>query len=856
MIRCVAMAFAATPWWETAKGNRDPWIDDLWACYHAYGNYGAYCVVGAYAIVAGAYDAAARIGKLACLHGFPTRPVEGSPNRERTLYGNVYRTYQEIARAAMVSVGAEPEVGSVFFRASNDQGYNHAGVIIDIPRTPDVWIRTVEANTAVSGGAGIAKGFAVIDYSQAAYERYVDRPFTKPADAARHYGGETLRGWRYAYFNRACSFTGPIDLRSFMVCPGVEVTCVDATVPPPAPTPPACDITKQPSPQANDAEYTPWTLFTNEYPKRLLSGGTTYMGAERRDTSVAATEQLRPSRDMLASGAIQVSDDGCWVRYRLADLPVRDGNPPVPSTCKEELLLRSACDPDDGQGKRTILRFPSQGDILALGDLSNRGARESLFSSVIPRNDFMGRGYDSRVRQAFDMVPMLQMENTQVFNLVESSELYAVFETLSLWGPNPHFLRIERTALPGGVGGGYAERLAEYYANESGGLIILAEQTETAGLRAQFPVLPYYTTDAFGNRRIVGTFPQTTLRAYLEAYDRQQATSRRPLVVVWTGQPVTTWDALRGPLGFITGLIPGVGPVVSRSLTVIDDIINGRGSAVDLAFRLTGALTSALGEGTLGAKPFGVDASVFRDIADNSRRAAAVYSRFQGPGSVLSKAIGIAAEFGRQFPSTVTSLRETFANEERWLRNAAGDIERVWSGALGDIRSTVHGVADGIIHDKMIGLVGIPGGIDAAFANVAASAASAVSSASQLWFIQELLTTKPDGSLLAAIPGVHRIVSNILGVETFFRQDVGSPVTHASLAAIASGRKVLDGALDGLTLASLINKAEDFARKGWDFTLPLTLPPEKRECFAHEIRVVTGLECCTPRRVFCGVCYA
>jgi hypothetical protein len=856
LIRCVAEAFVASPWWETAPGNKDPWIDDLWACYHPYGNYGAYCVVSAYAIVAGAYDAASRLGRVACLHAFPTRPTEGSTNRERTLYGNVYRTYQEIAREGVVAVGAEPEVGAVFFRASNDAGYNHAGVVIDVPRTTDVWLRTVEANTSVSGGAGIAKGFAVIEYSKAAYERYLERPFTKPADAGRHYGGETLRGWRYAYFNRGCAFTAPIELRSFVVCPGVTVTCVADQPAPAPPSPPTCDITQPPAPQANDADYTPWTLFTNEYPKTLLPGGMTINATTNRGTSTAVGMQLRPSRDLVLSGAVELSGDGCWIRYRKADLPARDGSVSAQklTECKEALLERSACDPDDGQGKRTVLRFPSKGDIITLADMTDRGARESLFSSVIPRNDFMGRGYDARVKAAFDMVPMLQMENAQVFNLVESSELYNIFEQLKLWGPNPHILRIDRLSLQGGVGGGYAERLAAHYSTESQQTFILAEQTETAGLRAQFPVQPLYKVSWDGNRQLVGMYPQATLRSYLETYDRSQADAKRPLVVVWTGEPTTTWDAIRGPLGFISGLIPGIGPVVSRSMTVIDNIINGRGTAIDLAFSLTNALATALGEGTLGEKPFGVDATVFRDIADNARRASAVYKRFQEPGSILAKAAGIAGEFGRQFPSTLTSLRETFANEERWLRNAAGDIERVWNGALGDIRSTVHGVADGIIHDKMIGLTSIAGGIDTAFATVAASAVTAVNSASQLWFVQELLTTKPDASMLGAMPGVHRIVANILGVESFFRQDVGSPVTHASLAAIATGRKVLDGALDGLTLASLINKAEDFARKGWDFTLPMTLPPEKRDCFAHEIRVVTGLECCAPRKLYCGTC--
>lgn len=86
VIVSVAEAFAASKFYETSKDNSDHWIKQLWACYHPYGTYGAYCVVGAYTMIDAAFRAVAASGK-ACIHAFPTRPMEGSANRERTVCG-------------------------------------------------------------------------------------------------------------------------------------------------------------------------------------------------------------------------------------------------------------------------------------------------------------------------------------------------------------------------------------------------------------------------------------------------------------------------------------------------------------------------------------------------------------------------------------------------------------------------------------------------------------------------------------------------------------------------------------------------------------------------------------------------
>lgn len=842
LIGCVARAFAASKFYEAAPNNADRWITDLWSCYHPYGNRGAYCVVGAWTIINTAFEIMAAKSGIICLHGFPTRPRDGSPNPERTLYGSVYRTYMEIVQGGTIPVGSEPEPGAVFFRASNDRGYNHAGIVLTANLRDDDYIQTVEANTTVSGGSGSPKGFVIVSYTRAAYDKYLVRSLVKSPDAARYYGNTDVKGWRFAYVGRNCSATSVPVVDGWQACLGIMITCGPTAAPPSAPPPPECDTAVPPAPRSDDGDYTAWNLLANDYPRSTDIGG-----------GLRLTER-KPDSAAIARGDIQVADS-CWVRYRRDTVKSEGGlTPREAQTCKDTYVLMSACDSaGSGQG-RTTLRIPSSGDILTPHDLSQQGAREALFSSVIPRDDYMGRGYAERYRQAFDAVPMVRLANANVFVLVQTSALYPIFEQLGLWGPNPHFLRIDRTAIEGGTGGGYAERLAQYFTNDSGKRLALRRTrvSDTAGLLGKrFPVEGVVMP---GSSLPVDAY-RLSFFDYLTAYEALGDT--RPLVIVFTGEPIMGWDAIVGPLSVITGFIPGIGPVVSQAIGTIERIRQAQGTGADLAFALTSQIMTALGSGVLGDAPFGVPGSVFREIASTTTRAGRVYGTLKAVqgGSAVAAAVAVAGEFGRQFPEAVTAVGNEFRDAERWVRNAASEVERLWNNTLGDVRSAVHNVADGIANERMGGLIQITTGIDNVFSQLIASGTSLTTSVTQVPLVQELLTTKGDASLLAMVPGVNKIVGNILSNTLFYGTDVQSPTTHAALAGIATGKRVLDGALDALSLSALINKAEDFARKAWQFDLPMTIAPEKRECFAHEIRIVTGIECCAPKTRYCGVCY-
>ncbi len=851
LIVCVARSYAATRFVESAKNNRDAWTDELWSCYHPYGNYGSYCVVGAYAVIRTAFDLAARSGT-ACIHGFPTRPAAGPGNRERTLYGNVYRTLMEIERAGIVPTGREPEVGAMFCRASNDAGHNHAGIVIETPMTDAHYITTVEANTTISGGSGNPKAFVTVTYSRAAYERYVSRPFTKSSDAARNYAGTQITGWRFAYFHRLCNLAAMPDIPAgYKACLGVDIVCEVSRLP--VPSPPTCDITKPPKAAPDDDNYQEWQLFSNVYPRTLPNG----------------TVQTRPD-----ANDAQVSPDGCWVRYkRGVSLLPPDAAPPTDAPpCKETFLLKSACDPQDGQGPRTVLRFATTDGVVTPQDLRDYGVCEAIMSSVITRDDHMGRGYSQRAKAVYDYVPMIRLDNCNAFVLSESSEMFRIFEQFSLWGPNPRIVSIDRTRFSGGTGGGWAERLGRWLHPE-GPKLFFPESSLDGVLDRQGSYYAMYVLRGIGlnQKRLDARDPFYSYKfgdiaengfdislfdLLLEWDKRAKDRAGQNLVIVWRGDPITVWDAVRGPLRVISGLIPGVGPIFNVVSTTIDTIRAAQGTAIDVAFTLTNGIAAALGSGILGETPFGVDASVFRDIQSTSQRANAVYRTLQASRgqSGVQAALAVAREFGRQFPEVTSAVQREFADEERWIRNAASEVDRWWNGALGDVRSTVHGIADSWSAQAMGSLISLQQGVESTFAHLVADATSITKSATQIPYVQELLLTKADASLLALVPGVNKVAGNILKVSEIFRQDVTDAVVHSALAGLATGKQVIDGALDGLVLSSLLNKAEDFARRGWDFSLPITMQKDKAACFAHEVRVVTGLECCTPKKYVCGSC--
>jgi hypothetical protein len=446
-----------------------------------------------------------------------------------------------------------------------------------------------------------------------------------------------------------------------------------------------------------------------------------------------------------------------------------------------------------------------------------------------------------------------------------NTDTHNIFEQLSLWGPSVRTITIDRTRMPNGNGGGWAERMGRLFHPDAEMLRFadgddnrwnlpgsnLSDILEKQGA--------YWKREmAVGTQRYITEGYTINLHTLIQEWDKvAKDRNRQSLAIIFTGEPQTAWDVISGPLSVITGFIPGVGPIASSVLGTINTIIANKGTTLDAAFALVAGMSQALGDGVLGDAPFGVDAQVFRDIRTDIGKAERIVRTFDANknAGIVSLAVGLATTFDREFPEVTSAVRGYVADEERWLRNAASEINRVWNSSLGSVRESVHGIADGWAAKTMGSLLDVKGGVDAVFAQLLAGATSLTKSAAQIPVVQEAFLTKPDASLLTLVPGMNRVVGNILANSTVFGTDVQSDATHAGLAAIALGKKSIDGALDGMMLNSLLYKAEDFARKRWDLDMPLTMPKDKAACFAREVRVITGLECCAPRTMVCGTCF-
>lgn len=846
LILCIGQSFAETAYQENTANNSDAWITDLWACYHPYANYGAYCMVGASTII----NAAARLAKEAgapCADKLvPSAPLAGSQNRENTLYGNVYDTLNEL-RLSGAQLSGNPSVGDLFMRPSDNGRTNHAGIVVEAPLTADRYLVTIEANVSTSGNGATTKGFQKLVYTKAQYDAFQLRTWVQSARAAA-YGNFIPQGWIFASLWQNCQ-GAPEKRYQAALCLNVNIDC-DLTPQAPPPAPPVagtspCDTSVKPP------EKTGFTSWRKTADVIAEINEASRLAAKPGDA--VGLISILPREGYYGSAGREASPDGCWVRWEKAKRTSPPPPPPPVNPCKSGFVTKSCC-----EGAATTLRFGSAGDLVTLADLDqNKGAREALLSSVINADEFKRRGYDQKMNKAVDYVPMLRLSSgVPVMVYVETSEQYAIASTLKLFGARPKFIKISRT-LSGFTGGGYAERLAGVFTKDTWGRISQSPAPQDAivdetGSRAE------WTRTVNPSSGVIGAsgFLEFNLWRLIESLEKRGNDLKargESVVILFTGEPQSGLDVLASLAGTIGGALnyalPGVGTLFSSVITKARNAYVTGTLGMDDAFALIGDIGGALSNiasDNADGKILGVDGKFFADVSRYSSASGKVYQTLLQQGTVAQKAYTIANIIGKDVPELTDLARAEFADEEKWARNAFADINKVVGGAFNDVRAAVHNVADGAVTNILGNLSQLDSGIDSIFAGMLTDTSSLTKTAAKIPLIQDLLTTSADPSLINAKAGSADIFSRILNLTATYGNDVSDAAIHNAIAAVASGKRVVEGALDKLTYDSLLHKAEEFTRRGWKFDVPLTLGEEKRECIQKEIAVCLGTECCAP----------
>jgi hypothetical protein len=863
LIVCIAEAYEATDYTEVAANNADAWITDLWRCYHPYDNYGAYCMVTASTIVNSAITLAAQAGAPCPAKAIPSAPIPPkSRNRERTLYGNVYDTLQELTLSNPTLISQKPTVGSVFMRPGDTGRNNHAGIVVSAPLRDDVYIETIEGNTSTSGNGLSKKGFQRVRYSKDGYERFANTDWILSARAATAYNNARPQGWYFFAVAALCE--APKGLYSATLCLNVQVDCDLRDRVEEPPPPPATGKECPPAP-ANTQGFTQWRLVS-EVQAEIARTETVDASGVRR--VVVAGTQSRPSRggsgttttgatlpvtDKYPAQGREITPDGCWVRWPLSVVPPA---PPQNKACPEGLIVRSCC-----EGGATTLSVPSAKQMLGLGDLKDKGGREALLSSQIATSDLAARGYNRRYVEAGQMFPMIRLANGQAVTVVTRGSVeFQLATAYNLFGPAPAFIELDRTKIEGGVGSGWAERLAAgfqpdtYLTVSSGGVI-----QDDIGLFRNAPA----DTVLRSRRNLVGGkiegLSLFEMLAFLER-NPDAYKGRQPVIVIG-GEPTTAisiLDSASGILGSAVNLIvPGAGTLLTGAIQIANRAYKTGSLQLRDAFTFVGSLAQGMAQlaADSGGKVFGVEAKVYRDMSRYSQSAFAIDGIFKARGNAAQTTAAILGELRTNVPELSALAEREFADEAKWLRGAFAEVRQYVGTALDDARTALTTFVDGQATSVIGNLKVLDSGIDYLFAGLLSESSTGLSkSAAKIPTVQDLLTSNAHPSLVNTRAGSQDLFGRILALPATFAADVTDGAIHQAIAGIVTGKRIADGALDQLTMDSLLYRAEDFAKRKWKYDIPLTVPEDRRECYEREIAVCIGTECCPPLVMVNGVC--
>lgn len=825
LIICIAEAYERTTFEEKTTNNSDGWIGNLWDCYHPFGNYSSYCMVSASVIVNSAAVLGKAFGGGTCNEKqIPNAPVAGSANREKTLYGNTYDTLNELLLSDRNRVDQTPQVGSVFMRPSDNNQTNHAGIVVSAPLGNDLYIETIEGNVSTSGFGGSKKGFQRVRYSKQAYNDFAKRQWVRSSRQTA-YKLFNPTGWYFFHAWKNCDISAGIY--SADLCLGVRVDCDfrTETTPPPPPPPPSKDCPTVPPP--TEAGYTEWKSVLQILDKLRQTNPNV-------GNTIPVTDEYPLGREY--------TKDGCFVRWKDVNVPPP---PPPRKKCPENLIAKGCC-----EGGATTLNFPSKSEMLTINDLQNMGGRQALLSTAISPSDFKKRGFATRHQKASEMFPQIRLSNgTAVTVLYKTSQIFDLADKYQLYGPSPAIIEVDRTAMHKiGDGAGWVERVADTFAPNSYTEVWPAKFLQRDDLNV---VRDLFRNDRFSFFDLIQKLDEKP-----EIYK-----GRQPVIIIG-GKPTTGIDILESASGVIGAglniIAPGVGTLVVSAITLAASAYRQGELTIQDAFSFVGSLASGLANAANqnnDKKMFGVDAKVFADITRYSTTSYNIYGRLSGGGNALQKAQAIGAILEKDVPELRNYLNENFGNEQQWIRGAFAEINSTVNGVLKDARASVQNVADSIATSTIGNLNILKSGTDSLFSALLTNDSLGITkSAAKISTFQELLTSSPHPSILNTRSGAQDIFGRVLSLPSVFAADVTDGVIHNAIAGIVTGKRTADGALDQLTLDSLLYKAEDFARNKWKFDVPPTIPEEKRECFEKEIAVCVGTECCSPKVMVEGVC--
>ncbi|MBU3720569.1 MAG: hypothetical protein FGM22_07385 [Burkholderiaceae bacterium] len=829
LIVCIAEAYEATAFQELTTNNSDAWITELWKCYHPYQNYGAYCMVTASTILNQSAALAKQQGQSNCPdRSVPNSPTATSANGERTLYGNVYDTLQELQLSDATRVDQTPAVGSMFMRPGDTGRNNHAGIVVDAPLRDDLYIETIEGNVSTSGNGTTRKGFQRVRYTKAGYDDFAARAWVQSARAASYKNARPV-GWYYYHAWKNCNAAEV--LYSAQLCLGVTVNCdYRATQ---TPTPPATGGCS-PNPPANEAGFTEWMSV-----KGIIDS----LNAKRTDNRAYT---LIPDVPEYPIKGRQFSADGCYVRWTAGTVVAPPPTPPTKSPCPEGLFMKSCC-----EGAATTLNFPGKTQMLGLADMKSVGGRRALMSTALNIDTIKAAGFETRYVQAAEMWPQVRLSNGSTVTVIfKGSDDYRYADQYGLFGPSPAIIELDRTQIYQGEGAGWVERVADMFA---------------PGSTRQVDPNDVIVRDDLSIVKSVIQGNRLSLFDVLQKLDENPEIYKgRQPVIVFSGEVTTGVDVLQSAAGVIgAGLnvvVPGIGSLVTSAINLAADAYRSGTITLQDAFSFVGALASGLANAAndnANKKMFGVDAKVFQDITKYSATSYNVYGVLSTSGGGLQKAQAIGAILQRDVPEIGRYISSEFATEEAWIRGAFAQINSTVSGALTSARASVQNVADSFATSTVGNLKRLFGdrGTDGLFADLLTDdSLGFTKSVAKISTFQELLTSSPHPSMLNARAGAQDIFGRLLSLPATFAADVRDGVVHNAIASVVTGKRIVDGALDQLTLDSLLYKAEDFAKKKWKFDVPPTIPEDKRECFQREIAVCVGTECCPPKVLVGGEC--